>query len=479
MADEEPPQKRCKLQIEAPFPKDFKEYGIPTNQFVWGPHEESRPEPSFDDDETASPPSIPGPYLTTPRRKPKSSLAFRGRINKKPYQAPAARPRPLAGRRSQPKPSRRNKTKPPEKRGLLDLPAEIREEIYRGLLVSHKPIPVYDGWKRVYQREKPGLDISILMVCKKVFNEAIGVLYGENTFLYRLRDKPTQSHVMNNVHELARSNAYVPELGPRETYTTVFGDEDIRARAVHEAGTIDFKKYAYLFRYITLQADHNRYESYTMQFMADAIKMFAQEPGKTNIHTLTIIVSPQYKHGNFTFVDWFDSKSEIVMALKAVCCEIIRIKIWNKRLNDNIGAPFSLILLRAHQLRFVKQLRYQKIQDEKFQDKGVKGKKRPRRPDIWKGDEKMRRLRYKRLGEIYKKLNALRAFVHKACKKHLQPHVMRMGDRGCASEDEDEDDGENWDVIFHDVQAEDNSAAEDADDESSAQSEDNDSEYEE
>ncbi|KAJ4010279.1 hypothetical protein NW752_004953 [Fusarium irregulare] len=468
MSDEEPPQKRCKLQIEAPLPKDFKEYGIPTNQFVWGPHEETRPEPSFNDDETARPPSIPGPYLTTPRKKPKSTLALRGRINTKP--------RPLARRQARPQPSRRNKTKPPKKRGLLDLPGEIREEIYRGLLVSHKPIPVYDGWKRVYQRERPGLDISILMVCKKVFDEAIGVLYGENTFLYRLRDKPTQSHVITKIHELARSNAYVPELGPRETYTTVFGDEDVRARAVHEAGTIDFKKYAYLFRYITLQADHNRYESYTMEFMADAIKMFAQAPGKTNIHTLTIIMSPQYKRGNFTFVNWFDSKSEVIVALKAVCCEIICIKIWNKHLNDNIGLASSLILLRVHQLRFVKQLEYQKIQDEKSQGKGVKSKKRSHRPDIWKGDEKMRKLRYERAGKIHKRLDGLQASVEKACKKHLQPHVMRMGDRGDVSEDEDGDDGENWEAIFHDVVTEDNSAAEDADDESS---EDNDSEYEE
>ena len=158
------------------------------------------------------------------------------------------------------------------------------------------------------------------------------------------------------------------------------------------------------------------------------------------------------------------------MALKAVCCEIICIKIWNKHLNDNIGMRSSLILLRVHQLRFVKQLRYQKIQDEKSQEKGVKGKKRSRRPDIWKGDEKMRRLRYKRVGEIYEKLDGLQASVYKACKKHLEPHVMRMGDRGDVSEDEDEDDGENWEAIFHDV------LAEDADDESS---EDNDSEYEE
>lgn len=88
----------------------------------------------------------------------------------------------------------------------------------------------------------------------------------------------------------------------------------------------------------------------------------------------------------------------------------------------------------------------------------------------------MKKLRYEQARKIHKRLDGLQASVEKACKKHLQPHVMRMGDRGGVSEDEDGDDGENWEAIFHDVVAEDNSAAEDADDESS---EDNDSEYEE
>ncbi|RGP62174.1 hypothetical protein FSPOR_9483 [Fusarium sporotrichioides] len=493
-SDEDRPKKHSKsqhssvpLRLEAPLLKDFtKEYGLPKTQFAWGARPKSPSEESFDEDETATPPSVPNCYSKLPNsgrnarhpanHVPASYFRYRAIMSRQLEHAPIAQIRPRL------QVSSRNRSR---KRSLLDFPVEIREEIYRGLLVSHKPVPVYDGWKRVYVREKPCLDINILMVCKKIFNEAIGVLYGENTFLYRLRDVPTQSQTMINIQELAQSNAYVPERGHRETYTVMFGDDQIRAQAFHEPGTINIKKYACLFRYITLQADHNRYKSYTQEFMADAIKVFAQEPGKTNIHTLTIIFSPQYIQGNFTFVDWFDSKSALVSALKAVCCEIIRIKIWNKHLNEGVGVSSSELFLRAHQLRFFRQLEYQKVQEEKRMKKRLQDGKpltesKRHRPDIWAGDWKMEKLRFRRLREITSRLERLRPCVLEACKKHLEPNVKRRGDLGDAHEDDDEDD-ENWFAFFPDEatgsEAEEDTD-EDLDDEFAALSDDNDSDYE-
>ncbi|KAM0235821.1 hypothetical protein ACHAPO_005607 [Fusarium lateritium] len=422
-------EKRPKrLRIEAPPLHEFtKEYGIPMNQFAWGARPESSDEESFDEDETNFPPSIPRYFRKYPKPKGKTRrpvnyvhrniLRNYATMSPEPAPAPAPQLRPQA----------------PSERSLLDFPVEIREEIYRGLLVSHKPVPVYDGWKRVFVREKPCLDINILMACKKIFNEAIGVLYGENTFLYRLRDMPTQSHAMVNIQELAQSNAYVPERSHRETYTDMFDDDE--AEAVHEPGTINVKKYACLFRYITLQADHNRSQYYTQEFMAEAINIFAQAPSMTNIHTLTIIISPRYTRGSFTFVDWFDSKSDLVRALKAVCCEIIRIKIWNKHLNDGIDPLSTELFLRAHHLRFFRQLKKKRLQDGK--------------PDIWAGDWKMERLRLKRCREVISSLEKLRPCVLEACKKHLEPDVKRRGDLGDADEGDDEDE-ENWFAIFPD-----------------------------
>ncbi|CAF3461978.1 hypothetical protein SNK05_008564 [Fusarium graminearum] len=438
-SDEEHPNKCSKLQhstvkirVEAPLLKDFtKEYGIPTAQFAWGPRPESPAEESFDEDETANPPSVPiiNPKYPKPRNVARpinhlhaSYLSHRDTLGHE-LDPPA-----------ETQPRRINRARPPKERSLMDLPAEIREEIYRGLLVSHKPVPVYDGWKKIYEREKPCLDINILMTCKKIFNEAIRVLYGENTFLYRLRDMPTESHRMINIQELAQSDAYVPSQGYRD---------QIRAEATCEAGTINIRKYACLFRYITLQADHNRSEFYTQEFMVDAIKTFAQEPGMTNIHTLTIIVSPCYTRGKFTFVDWFDSKSELVCALKAVCCEIIRIRIWNKHLNDGLGPISSELFLRVHQLRFLRQLEYQKLHNRKPQT----GRKR-HKPDIWAGDWMMEKLRHRRGREIISRLERLRPCVLEACKKHLEPHIKRQGDLEDA--DDNDDDDENWFAYFPD-----------------------------
>ncbi|KAL4726092.1 hypothetical protein ACLX1H_006769 [Fusarium chlamydosporum] len=439
-----------KIKLEAPRLEDFtKKYGIPKSQFAWGPREESPSEESFDEDETAPPPSIPNAYHKYPntgkntkfplRRAPASLSRRRTIVNPSPEPADQPRPRP--------RPSGKSKS-------LLDMPAEIREEIYRGLLVSHKPIPVYDGWKRVYQREKPGLDISILMVCKKIFNEAVGVLYGENNFLYRLRDMPTRSQKVTNVQELAESNAYVPDEGPRETYTVVFGGEEIRAQAIHEPGTIDFKKYACLFRYITLQADHNRYKSYTQEFMADAIKI------------------PRYINGNFTFVDWFESKSDLVIALKAVCCEVIRIKIWNKYLNDGIGCTSSELYLRAHQLRFFKHLAFQKRQKTNLKHNKPQGQRIVHKPDIWEGDKKMEKFRFERLRAISEKLSRLRPYVLKACNKHVQEDFKRRSDFGDEDDSEDEVD---WDALFFN-EASGSEAEDDVEDEFEAPSDD--SEYE-
>ncbi|KAK0739245.1 hypothetical protein B0T21DRAFT_346578 [Apiosordaria backusii] len=99
------------------------------------------------------------------------------------------------------------------------LPLEIRNKIYRLLLVSPKPIPVKDLWQEVIRTstrrtrtrgapptrnvtrrrgrvpamgEEPNpefiLDPRILRVCKQSFEEAKVILYGENTFWYLLRD---------------------------------------------------------------------------------------------------------------------------------------------------------------------------------------------------------------------------------------------------------------------------------------------------
>ncbi|KAM0558546.1 hypothetical protein ACHAPJ_004741 [Fusarium lateritium] len=434
----QPSQSRQK--VEAPLLKDFKKpYGIPKGQFAWGPREPSPEEESFDEDETARPPSVPNAFHRYGLSGREANIMMRAfNINPLPVSGPSRSPSPdFSDSFESPAPEppavprKRHKQKETEPCGLMILPAEVREEIYRGLLVSHKPIPVYDGWKRVYQREKPGLHINILMVNKKIFMEASGVLYGENTFLYRLRDMPGRSMQMFNIQGLADHDLYAPGPDDEEYVRESFFRSPFEP--AHEPGTINIEKYARYFRYITVQADHNRYSADTQEFMATAIKTFAQAPGKTNIHTLSIVISPRYMDGKFTFVNFFEANSDLVMALKAVCCEVLRIRIWNKFLNDGMGSPCTELVLRAHQLRFIKNLEQQKLEGESELKKG----------DIWKGDIKMHRFRFRRLCDINKRLARLKSSVLKACKKHVQGHIIKQRDvkdaQGGDEEDEEEE----------------------------------------
>ncbi|KAF5025055.1 hypothetical protein F66182_2872 [Fusarium sp. NRRL 66182] len=422
------------VKVEPPRLVDFeKDYGIPKRQFTWGDPEPGPKEELFDEEETAPPPAVPSAYCNYGRsarqaallRSPSldSSSCLRRRLHESPSVSPSpepeARPRIII---------RLKKTK--KGPGLMDMPAEVREEIYRGLLVSHKPIPVYDGWRRVYQRENPELDINILMVSKKIFVEARGVLYGENTFLYRLRDMPGRSQVMANVRELASNHVYVPQ-----GEDSLFVNEDnLLGGEPHLPGTINIQKYAPYFRYITLQADHNRYSAHTREFMANAIKTFARSaPGKNNIHTLSIVISPRYiDQGKFTFVDFFDPKSCLIDALKCVSCETIRVHIWNEYLSDGMGPPCTRLMMRVHQLRFFKHL-VQQQQEEQEREKRVNERQaveghenhqasKPKRRDIWRKDERMHKFRFKRLCAINKRLEKLKSYVFEACNKHMEKH---------------------------------------------------------
>ncbi|KAJ0387777.1 hypothetical protein COL922a_001610 [Colletotrichum nupharicola] len=71
------------------------------------------------------------------------------------------------------------------KLGILDMPCEIRLEVYRHLLVRKKPIRP----RQLTPDEIPNtpgefLKRSIIFTCKKISQEAVEVLYRENTFAF-------------------------------------------------------------------------------------------------------------------------------------------------------------------------------------------------------------------------------------------------------------------------------------------------------
>lgn len=78
---------------------------------------------------------------------------------------------------------------------LLDLPLELRNKIYRYLVISHidckshprlwRPLSVDGGRWRIGYFPRHTV-IPLLLVCRKIHDEAAAVLYGENTFAFHI-----------------------------------------------------------------------------------------------------------------------------------------------------------------------------------------------------------------------------------------------------------------------------------------------------
>ncbi|RSL57880.1 hypothetical protein CEP54_008063 [Fusarium duplospermum] len=412
------------VEVEAPLPEDFKnEFGIPRDQYIhdaillasipeWPipvPTPAPEDEESLDEDDVAPPPFI--------------FPAYAGGVT------PAGpKPRPMSQPSSQRGPTPKLKPKF-KKASLMGMPTEVREGIYRHILVSHKPIPVYDGWKRVYEREKPGLDTRILRVNRKINLEATGVLYRENTFLYRLRDAPGPSHQMVGAQQLAAVDDYHPGRASKN-------------RKHEKKCTINIDKFGEDFRYLTIQADHNRHSAQTQEFMLEAIKTFAKFPSKMNVHTLQIVISPRLKNGNFTFVNFFQQGSPLIAALQGIACEKVVIKVWNKFLNKGEGAGRSEISLPLKYLRFAKHRKLQQLSRQN-------GGKEPL--DLFRGDRRMQDFRMAGIRYCNRRLAELEYRVLQACRKHVQEPVAQADGQnadGAADDDLMSDDEEafEWEV---------------------------------
>ncbi|KAK4203734.1 hypothetical protein QBC40DRAFT_315406 [Triangularia verruculosa] len=159
------------------------------------------------------------------------------------------------------------------------LPGEIRNKIYRLLLVSPKPIPVKDLWQEVIVRtstrrtrgtaattrtarnrrarvpamgEEPepsfSLDPRILRASKLTFQEGAAILYGENTFHYLLRD-------------------------PGAATISIPGSRRNKRGGNQNTGNrINLKEYGGLIRHVGIELDSNRTGPEYERLMTAALK---------------------------------------------------------------------------------------------------------------------------------------------------------------------------------------------------------------
>ncbi|KAM4056118.1 hypothetical protein HRG_003040 [Hirsutella rhossiliensis] len=350
-----------------------------------------------------------------------------------------------------------------EPEGLFKLSAELRLKIYRELLLSYTPVVVHSGWHLVYrhpatrqqQGERAGqhglgLCTAILRAHPLFCAEGLTVLYGENTFLYRLRDPPpTVTDVSRLVYVDDEDECCDEEddggddaPGERVEVEDDDGQEsasdwDQDRRAEQEDGgrrrrsrrrrtkkarcDIYVDKYRHLFRHIVVEAEHNRFSRSTMRAMARAIRTFG--PGSrpaANIQTLVVRVAPlrdprggpgpgdgdlepqQQQQQHFTFVDFFAPDSPVLKAIQAVECHFLRVDLMTRYMDGPAErAGCSLTVDRRPEI----------VARRYYRDR-CRGS---RRLGDWLSDRAIRRERKRRARLVHRALQSLGDTVRKFC----------------------------------------------------------------
>ena len=81
-----------------------------------------------------------------------------------------------------------SQTSNPTAASLLSIPAELRNEIYKYVLVDDEPIVLVDkAGDSVIKASSFAGNSSILQTCRQIYHEAIGVLYGQNVFQFNYK----------------------------------------------------------------------------------------------------------------------------------------------------------------------------------------------------------------------------------------------------------------------------------------------------
>ncbi|CAJ2508186.1 Uu.00g093720.m01.CDS01 [Anthostomella pinea] len=196
--------------------------------------------------------------------------------------------------------------------GLMGrVPVEIRDEILRHLLVSPRGIRVLRGWSLVYPRNKPQLHPAVMHTCHVLRNQGLHILYGENTFVYDLRD---------------------PLDSKPATHQVVGG--------VFEKCVVPINQHGHLIRHIKIRVEANRLiPRDTRRSFELAIRKFLPDGGlvaAASLHTLTLEVpAPCMRDLRWTnwrnepsrvpIREWFDKSSSAMQALHELQVQWIRV----------------------------------------------------------------------------------------------------------------------------------------------------------
>ncbi|KOS18479.1 hypothetical protein ESCO_000473 [Escovopsis weberi] len=308
----------------------------------------------------------------------------------------------------------------------VSLPAEVKDIIYRYLLLAESAIQVHNGWKLVYkgaQKNRLALHTSILRVSKATFAQASRILYGENTFLYLLRDHPNSATDLRGRDEDDDDRSSAGDEGASD-YDYDDSPRVARRRALQkrraQKNDINFNKYSWLMRRIVVEAERNRYSEVTQDSMANAIRMFANKPPdgrgtrQRNIHTLTVRVAPQRiaSHGPdaedaYTFVNFFEPGSEVLRAIKSIECQYLHVDLLRGTGATATATRRSRGVDREPGCRLIVDMRYQRLERASLGSTS--------RDDMWAKDKLMAHRRKQKKDQSIAAVNQLALTVRQHC----------------------------------------------------------------
>lgn len=385
---------------------------------------------------------------------------------------------------------------------FFTLAVEIRDKIYRQLLVSPMPIRVHGLWTEVARRStRRGarsddvdntIDTRILSVCRRTAVEATRILYSENAFFYLLRDP----EVVENASGLRRG-----QRGPGR------GRWEQESRSI-----INLAKYGHLIRHMIIELESNRTKPEYEKLMSAALEtlvpagvgspLLPSPPrppcAPIHLHTLTITISPLMQthrgerapasgspnvtahDGRFlTTVGFFSRGAPVLKALQRLNVDFLRINVHvNSDIKDGVvdsedeedsegndGDPETASVRaqrpRRRHLETTIDLRCLPRHMEGLSRNGMMG-------HLWANDALMQEKRRAQGAEAEKTLAHLRRHVEDAC---LRPEMALRGgvweDHGAAErrrreqqakedarfdadaydEDDDEDDSDDQRVV--------------------------------
>jgi hypothetical protein len=235
---------------------------------------------------------------------------------------------------------------------LSIFPREVRDSIYHHLLVSNEPIHVRQLWTQIYPRRRPGLYTAIMRTSKKMLRETLPILYGRNNFLYLVREPtkvpsspPKDAIVVRSPHS-PNWDVDVLTVDGKDHAEEEFVDppaRGVRQKKIAE-DQLRVKKMGHFFRKITIVAEENRSEREYRETMARAIETFCNLNKVASLHTITLELTPMLNSrcAPPSFISWFDRHSNVVMALKKLPTQFIKVVVNNARQKDEPIQPLLI-----------------------------------------------------------------------------------------------------------------------------------------